>query len=363
MAAEATVNREKSTFSAKAFLQGLAVVTVVYLLLALYLFLNAGNSLQKQESRLASQTSIVEWKAPPQTKNRNREPYGPPEPKEAPPIDYSAPQYLESGLVAAPIDGLYENTPDGHKPIIRQQDGLTPFKAYRRPFDIYAAKKPLVSIVVAGIGLSDIASESAVRTMPPAISFAVSPYAETIDFWTKESRARGHEVWLTLPVESQDYPTDDPGPHTMLVGAPERENMAKLQWLLTRVDGYIGFITNSEPVFMKAANDMRPVVGAIYNRGLGFVDGDTDPSLIPQTMAVGMKEPYSNVNVWVDMPDSSQEAIQESLDRLEKIAKSKGYAVGVIHPLPVSYQQVLKWIKTLPDKGLALAPLSATTGY
>ena len=135
-----------------------------------------------------------------------------------------------------------------------------------------------------------------------------------------------------------------------------------MEWLLSRAPGYIGFVTGREPIFIQSSNDMRPILGNLYKSGLGFVDGSADPSLIPQTMAVGMQAPYSTVDIWLDNPDSSQAAIAQALSELETLAKDKGVAVGVIHALPVSYQQVLNWVETLPSKGILLAPLSATTG-
>ena len=54
--------------------------------------------------------------------------------------------------------------------------------------------------------------------------------------------------------------------------------------------------------------------------------------------------------------------IEKALARLEQRARERGSAVGIIHPLPVSYQEIGKWIAGLKDKGLALAPLSAQTG-
>ncbi len=373
MATAQALNWFKTSFSFKAFLQGLVVVAVLYFLVIVWIFLNAGNTLKKQQDRLASQTVIIEWSAtadPQQVSDSSHDAHSDQTDQTKQPTD-TAPQHvkytpaniLESGLADAPIDGLYEQAESGHRPIVRKQDSLTAFKAYRRPFDVYASDNSLISIAVAGLGLSDIATESAVRSMPPDVSFILSPYAATPDFWISESRERGHEVWLTLPLETESYPVDDPGPHTMLIGAPERENQAKMDWLLTRGDGYVGFVTSYQPDFMKSPNDMRPIIGNIYHRGLGFVDGSPHPTMIPQTMAVGMKAPYSTIDIWIDMPEASQDSISKSLEKLEELSRKKGFAVGVIHTLPVSYQQVLKWIETLPDKNLTLVPLSATTGY
>jgi len=349
-----------------AFVQGMVFVIITFLFLALFLLYNSEKTTKKLEERLASQTVIIEQEtgdhltqehlpsASDIVESRN---------EEVLPALPSEHANMESGLAETPIEGLSVTTKQGDKPVIRKKDGLSAFKAYRRPFDVYASDKSLISIVITDLGLSDVATESAIRTMPPEISLAISPYAGTIDFWIQESRARGHEIWLTLPLENKNYPAEDPGPHTMIIDAPERENLAKLDWLLSRGQGYVGFITGYEPAFMQSLNDMRPVIGSIYTSGLGFVDGSAKPGIIPQTMAVSMKAPYSTVNIWLDRPDPSQESLQNKLEKLEKISRENGFAVGIIRPLPVSYHQILEWIETLPDKNIALAPLSATTGY
>ncbi len=347
----------KQNFSIRAFLQGLAAAGLIWLAIVLWVSLNAGKALQAQQDRLASQTVIIDRADDmPSQEVVTR-------PATAPVETYSIDEKLESGLTRAPVEGLSEASLFGRKPMIRRADGMTVFEAYRRPFDLQASDKPVIAIAIKGLGLSDIATESTIRSMPPAISLIMSPYAPTIDFWTSEARARGHEVWLSLPVETHDYPADDPGPHTMLINAPERENQTKLEWLLSRPEGYIGFVTGHRPAFMESTNDMRPLIGNIYNRGLGFVDGALSPSPTPQTMAAGMNAPYATIDLWLDSGNATQQGLRQALQELEKIAREKGMATGIIHPLPVSYQEVLSWTRTLPDKGLVLAPLSAATGY
>lgn len=352
-----TGQRPDSRFSLKAFAQGMFGVVLIYAAIGGWVELEAEKTREAQMGRLPSKTVLVEWPeisaaAPVSAEDQH--------PGEAPdiPADMTNP---ETGLVEAPVVGLFEDTPLGKTPVIRK-DGLTAFKAYRRPFDRAASgNKPLVTIVVAGLGLSDQATESALREMPPEVTFAFSPYTASPDFWIKEARARGHETWLTMPMETSDYPQTDPGPHTMLIGAPERDNAAKLLWLLSRTSGYTGFITDRNASFMNSVHDMRPVVGAIYSRGLGFADNAEIASAVPATMAHGMSAPYTAIDVWIDEP-ATQENIRAALEQLEKKAKERGAATGLIRPLPVSYQEVRHWLDTLDEKGFALAPLSAQTG-
>lgn len=376
----------RENFSTKAFLQGLVIVFLLYLSLATWIFFNQDSSFEKLQRQLASQTVILEWPgempladqeypvttigeipgdqaripALPNGETLLAEETSMPQEK----TDYGPVTMLESGLAEAPVAGLYEDTADGRLPVVREKDGLTPFRAYRRPFDhATAGSRPLIALAITGLGLSDVATESAIRSMPGEVSFIMSPYTASPDFWAREARAHGHEIWLTLPVEPENYPADDPGPHTMLIGAPERENQAKLSWLLGRMEGYAGFVTNYNPVFMAATNDMRPIAGNIFHRGLALVDGSKMPGTTIQAMAAGMKAPFGAVDLWIDHQNASQQNIATALEQLENIARDKGVAVGVIQALPVSYQQALEWFMTLPEKNIVLAPLSAVTGY
>jgi len=267
----------------------------------------------------------------------------------------------DNGMCMAPVDGVYEESSSGPLPVVRS-DGLTPFKAYRKPF-APVGDKPVISIAVSDMGLSASITDEAIRSLPPEVTMIVSPYAGEIEKVTNDSRAAGHEVWLSLPMETASYPKSDPGPHTLLVGAPERENQQKLEWIMSRTMGYAGLVAPFQPEFMNAINDVRPVLGSIYKRGVGFIDSRSIPGSTPETMALSMNAPYSSIDVWIDKPENSPELINASLQQIELIAKDRGFAAGVISPSQVSFREVMLWMGTLEGKGFILAPLSAQTGY
>ncbi|QQG35447.1 MAG: divergent polysaccharide deacetylase family protein [Micavibrio aeruginosavorus] len=265
------------------------------------------------------------------------------------------------GMYIAPVEGLYEETEHGRLPVLRE-DGLSAFKAYRKPFTIPDGKS-VISIAVNDMGLSARITESAIKSLPEAVTLIVSPYADGPDTWTNEARTSGHEVWLSLPMETANYPETDTGPHTLLVGAPERENQQKLEWVMGRVVGYAGLVAPYQPKFMESQNDVRPILGSIYKRGIGFIGGSKAPGSTPETMALSMNAPYSSIDVWIDKPGNTPEIIQASLQQLEALAKENGYAVGVVSPGSVSFRELQTWMESLKDKNIVLAPLSAQTGF
>jgi polysaccharide deacetylase 2 family uncharacterized protein YibQ len=265
-----------------------------------------------------------------------------------------------TALVKAPIEGLYEDTTNGRLPIIRVADKATPFDVYKRPFTTPVPGKPMVSVVVMNIGLSETASKAVMAEISPEVSVAVNPYANAPDFWLNESRLTGHEAWMILPVEPDMYPMDDPGPQTLLINGVERQNINKLHWAMSRGSGYAGFVTGNSPAFLKSSNDVRPVVNEIFKRGLGFVDGDIQADPTTANIANGMNAPYATNNVWIDMP-ATAEHIAAALRQLEVMAQANGSAIGFINSTPMGLKMLQNWVDGLPQKGMVIAPLSAQT--
>lgn len=275
-----------------------------------------------------------------------------PEPEPTPASDIGA-------LPPAPIDGLFVDTRDGRLPAIRDSDRMRPFDAYKRPFDSAAAVgRKRVSIVLVDFGLSEGLSRMALNDLPPDITVAVNPYAPAAAMWAQDSRTAGHEPWLVLPAENEFYPTNDPGPQAVLIGAAERQNLNRLYWALSQAQGYAGIVSGYNPVFFRSAADMRPVLGDVFGRGLGFVDGDTNPASQPGSMALGYKAPYAHADLWIGRPDSTAESIGAALRRLEMLAENNGHAIGFVHMAPPALDLLKNWVDSLPRKGIVLAPLS-----
>jgi polysaccharide deacetylase 2 family uncharacterized protein YibQ len=57
--------------------------------------------------------------------------------------------------------------------------------------------------------------------------------------------------------------------------------------------------------------------------------------------------------------DQSPAKIEEMLAQLERIARTRGYAVGIGHPHPATIAELQRWLPTLAQRGFALVPISA----
>jgi uncharacterized protein len=256
------------------------------------------------------------------------------------------------------LPDLSEDTADGPIPRI-SATGQTPFSAYSRASgQAIAQGKPMIAIIVTGLGINEQGSLDAIDQLPEDVTLAFAPYGKTLPKTVGAARAGGHEVFLEIPLEPFDYPQNDPGPQTLLTGEQTRANLEKLFWLMSRFGGYAGVINNMGARFTSSAADFAPVMEELGSRGLGYVDdGSSNRSLAPQ-LAAGNKVPFSRVDMLVDT-NPGREPILAALGSLEAKAMENGAAIGIVSALPISIATVTEWSRQIENKGLMLVPASA----
>ncbi|MCE2509588.1 MAG: divergent polysaccharide deacetylase family protein [Alphaproteobacteria bacterium] len=259
-------------------------------------------------------------------------------------------------LPPAPDPALVEESQKGPLPAIGQ-DGREPWQVYARPFD-GTDTRPKIAIVVNWLGLSDAATEAAIQELPGGVTLAFAPYAENLTNWVRLARAAGHEVLLNLPMEPLNYPTNDPGPQTLLTSLSPARNLDRLEWTLSRVTGYVGVTNYMGSRFTTSSASLKPVLKALKGRGLLFLDSRSSSRSLVSEVAGEMALPWVANNRFLDN-QASRVAIDAELEALEAVARSQGHAVGIGFPYPVTLERLAAWIPTLQKKGFVLAPISA----
>ncbi|MEQ1753420.1 MAG: divergent polysaccharide deacetylase family protein [Micropepsaceae bacterium] len=251
---------------------------------------------------------------------------------------------------------LIEMSADGPLPKI-SRDGRLPMSVYARKLD-KSDPRPKIVLIVTGMGLSASLTQTAIDTLPPGISLAFTPYGSSLQGMASAARAIGHEVLLEVPLEPYDYPNNDPGQNTLLAEAPVKDNVARLNWVLSRFTGFAGLINSQGSKYLASPKDTQSLMDQARMRGLYLFDnGVSDQSLTRET-ARATGTAFARATRVVDaMP--SQEAIEKELAALEREAQERGLAVAVASAYPVTIERLKVWALGLEQKGLSLAPASA----
>jgi polysaccharide deacetylase 2 family uncharacterized protein YibQ len=261
-------------------------------------------------------------------------------------------------LPPAPIEGLYEKTTDGALlPISRISDDMSPFQAYKRPFKAISGR-PKVSFVIMDYGLSEKISKTLLENIPPDVSFVLNPYTADAAKWASAARAYGHEFWLSLPMQTENFSENDSGPKTILLDAPIEKNRQKLFDLLGGAQGYAGLVTQPLHVFSQKEQQDKAVLEQIFGRGLAIAESNPDRTAYGLSMAMEFGYPYVQNHFWLDA-DLRPRAIDHALKEIELQAGRKGKVVVFLHPYPAVLKKVQEWTGSAEERGFQIAPLSA----
>jgi polysaccharide deacetylase 2 family uncharacterized protein YibQ len=252
-----------------------------------------------------------------------------------------------------------EASPNGPLPRIAD-NGARPSEIYARPTKPLPGKAnaPRIAIVVGGLGIGSGVTAEAMGRLPGPVTLSFAPYGGGLEQLAARARNDGHEVLLQVPMEPFDYPDNDPGPQTLLTSLEPEQNVERLQWLLSRFQGYVGVANLMGARFTASETALAPVLREIGKRGLLFVDDGSSQRSVTNQVAAAYNITYARADLAIDAVPAPGD-VERALGRLETIARERGAAIGVASALPVSIERIAKWAKAAEGRGIQLVPISA----
>ncbi|MBL6931547.1 MAG: divergent polysaccharide deacetylase family protein [Rhodospirillales bacterium] len=251
---------------------------------------------------------------------------------------------------------LIEDSPQGPLPKIAQS-GKMVWQAYAKPFENQDAR-PRIAIVISGLGQSEAATDAAIRLLPGNVTLAFDPYAPGLLDWSAKARAAGHEVMIMMPLEPATFPNDDPGPQGLMTTNAAEENRLRLEYVLSRMNGYMGVMTVMGSKFNTSDEHVRAFLEEIRGRGLMFLEGGINEESLGPKIATEIGLPRALTDLVIDTIPT-RDAIDTQLAELEGILNNQPAAVAIAEAYPSSIERIAVWAAGLEAKNFVLAPLSA----
>ena len=238
-------------------------------------------------------------------------------------------------------------------------DGSKPYTVYARPRTLPPSLKdlPRIAIVIGGLGISASGTAEAMAKLPPAVTFALAPYAPDIQKLAERARADDHELLVQAPMEPFDYPDNDPGPQTLLTSVTAEQNVDRLQWLMSRFQGYVGIVSFMGARFTATEHALSPVLNETAKRGLIFVDNGSSSRSVASQIAGNQNLPFAKADLILDAVPIAAE-IDRALNRLEIVAREGGVAVGMATAQPGTIARIAEWAAKIEKRGFVLVPIS-----
>lgn len=279
------------------------------------------------------------------------QPIAPLAPKTAPkPLEDTVPIGADAGTIPNKQSSppLLEKVQGADLPKRDNISNQRAMEAYRKPYTL--SSKPKIAVVVTGVGMVADQNIQALA-LPGGVTLSLSPYAASVNGLREKAQSAGHEIWLDLPMQPRNYPADDAGPMALMSESAEIENIHRLHQVMGAATNYVGLVGTYDENFSVRAS-MKPMAAEIDKRGVAL--------LLQQP---GFKDPagasYVRHAERAVKPDEGADSVRQALSEAETLAKQSGSAVVTIPATPNMLEVVKEWSKTIAEKKIDLAPLSA----
>ncbi len=234
------------------------------------------------------------------------------------------------------------------------------WQRYAVPVSVKAGQ-PMIAIVLDDLGLKRSAARRAIN-LPAPLTLSFMTYAEGLQRYATDARAAGHELLLHVPMEPRD-PAYDAGSKVLRNGLSKSEIAKRLEWGLGRFDGYVGINNHMGSKFTAAPRGVTQVMRELRARDLLFLDSVTSADSVAWQAAARSGVPFARRDIFLDHDWRNASAIESQLADLERIARQRGYAVGIGHPHRLTLDILAKWLPEARRRGIALVPISAIVSY
>jgi polysaccharide deacetylase 2 family uncharacterized protein YibQ len=212
-----------------------------------------------------------------------------------------------------------------------------------------------VAIVIDDCGLDRRRTERAIA-LPAAVTLSFLSYAQDLPRQTAAARHYGHELLVHVPMQPINAHVDM-GPNGLAVDQTHDEVLRRLRWDLDRFEGYVGINNHMGSRFTADPEAMHWVLGELRTRGLLFLDSRTIGNSAGEVVAATEEVPFASRDVFLD-DDQQAVAVEARLHDVEIVARKKGTAIAIGHPHDATLAELTNWIASLPQRGIALVPLT-----
>lgn len=211
-----------------------------------------------------------------------------------------------------------------------------------------------VAVVIDDLGRS-MEDVRTLRELGVPLSYAVLPFETRTPEVVDELNRRGEEILLHLPMEAAG--PVDPGPGALRTGMKEAELVDGTRAALDAVPGAVGVNNHMGSLLSADDRSMRAVLSVVSERGLYFLDSRTSVETVGYRLASSLGIPSAERQVFLDR-DTDARLVTYQFRRLLELARTRGSAVAIGHPHPVTLEVLTREIPRAIELGYELVPVS-----
>jgi len=197
----------------------------------------------------------------------------------------------------------------------------------------------------------DLVSEAA--TLPTEVGFAILPFLPKSSETAVGLHEAGHEIWLHLPMEPENYPANDPGPGAVLMSMNSDDLRAAVHSAINNIPHAIGV---NNHMGSKATADLKTmtwIMQELKTRDLAFIDSRTTIHTVAEEAAQAQGVPTNRRHVFLDN-ERSAAAIRVQLDEAVYRSRMEGEIIAIGHLDNVTIEVLAQELPGLAKRGADL---------
>lgn len=216
---------------------------------------------------------------------------------------------------------------------------------------------PSVAIIIDDLGL-DLVMMKKFMELQLNVTAAVLPHLPHSRDVAELAHSYGREVLLHIPMEPRGYPAVNPGEEALTVDLSSLVVEQRLRGYLQEVPWAVGANNHMGSRFTESKEGMRSVLQLLKDHGLFFIDSRTSSESVAVTEAVEMGIANGERDLFLDN-ELNVAAIRYQIQRLIRIAKEDGSAIGICHPHDETYAALKMESASFAESGVKLVSASS----
>ncbi|MFT7413224.1 MAG: polysaccharide deacetylase 2 family uncharacterized protein YibQ [Paraglaciecola sp.] len=197
--------------------------------------------------------------------------------------------------------------------------------------------------------------DAAAFALPSNVTFAILPNKPLSKLFSKRATAQQREVMLHMPMES--LAGNNQEKNVLLSSMAPIQIIQMLKIALSTVPDAVGVNNHMGSKLTQLTLPMSVTMEFLFEQGLFFVDSRTTKFSKAEVIAKQNGVLSTKRNVFIDHTPSPKQ-IDKQFQRLIRLSKKHGYAVGIAHPYPQTLEYLKVHLQTLQQHGISLVKLS-----
>ncbi|MDY6987404.1 MAG: divergent polysaccharide deacetylase family protein [Thermodesulfobacteriota bacterium] len=229
----------------------------------------------------------------------------------------------------------------------------------KEPVPFPSIDLPKIAIIIDDFGYD---KETALKflDLDGVLTFSVLPHSPFQSEIASAIHETGRDVLLHLPMEPLDYPVVNPGKGALTTSMGPKELLDQLLDDLAAVPFVVGVNNHMGSKLTQDVVKMRQIFQVLKSQHLFFVDSLTSPLSNCADAARVLELKFACRQVFLDHVQEP-DAIRFQIKRLVTMAKTRGQAIGIGHPYPITWKILNEELPKIRNQ-VKLVPVSEIVG-